>query len=201
MENIKKTGGWALAFLLWLWTVVPKAMDWVGRSTLPEDWEQLMADKLPIWAAWLFSTPWWVPALLATLLTACMIWVSWPRQYTAANAIVPQQPDPNDYKIDPWVADGTPTFVELHLVMDEFRCKEVSSSNVYDATTSLIGDDKTQLEILVVFDRWIVSRNAAITCDNRLDGYRTTIQKITDRYLICRVLKVGSPAVIRIDFN
>lgn len=106
-----------------------------------------------------------------------------------------------DSKIDPWVTSGTQTFVELHFVMDEFRCKEVSSSNIYDTATTLIDDNKTQLEIVVVFDRWIFSRNAAITCDNRLDGYRTSIQKITDRYLICQILNVGSPAVIRIDCN
>ena len=160
-----------------------------------------MADKLPKWVAWLFSTPWWVPALLATLLTACMIWVSLPRQRTATNAIAPQQPDPNDYKINPWVANGTQTFVEFHLAVDEFRCKTISCSNIFDTAVSLISDDKTKLEILVVFDRWIASRDAAITCDNRLEDYSTSIQKITDRYLMCQVLNVGSPAVIRIDCN
>ena len=34
MEYIKKTGGWALAFLLWLWTVVPKVMDWVSQAPI-----------------------------------------------------------------------------------------------------------------------------------------------------------------------
>lgn len=79
MEFLKRIGGWLLALVLWIWAVVPKALDWVGRTTLPEDWEQLMAEKLPLWAAWLFSTPWWVPAILATALTAWVMWVSWPR--------------------------------------------------------------------------------------------------------------------------
>ena len=146
--------------------------------------------------------PWWLPWGFALVSTLWLIWVSWPRERTSAiNAALPQQPDPNEYKFDPWVASGTQTFVELHFVMDEFRCKEVSSSNIYDTATTLIGGNKTQLEIVVVFDRWIFSRDAAITCDNRLDGYRTSIQKITDRHLICEILNVGSPAVIRIDCN
>jgi hypothetical protein len=72
--------GWLFNGLLWLWVVVPKAMDWVGRSTLPDDWRQLMDERLPQWAGWLFSTPWWVPALLATALTIWLMWASWPRQ-------------------------------------------------------------------------------------------------------------------------
>lgn len=38
-----------------------------------------MSEKLPAWEAWLFSTPWWVPAILATVLTLWLMWVSWPR--------------------------------------------------------------------------------------------------------------------------
>ncbi len=79
MDSLKKVGGWAVALLLWLWAVLPKALDWVGRTTLPDDWEQLMAERLPAWTAWLFSTPWWVPALLAATLTFWMIWISRPR--------------------------------------------------------------------------------------------------------------------------
>ena len=184
-------GGWLLAG-------ARAVLDLIGYSTVPED-VTVAQTRFDQALTWFLGLPWWLTWGFALISTLWLIRVSWPRQHTAVDAVVPQQPNPDDEKIDPWVANGTPTFVELHLVMDEFRCKEVSSSNVYDATTSLIGDDKTRLEILVVFDRWIVSRNAVITCDNRLEGYKTSIQKITDRYLICRVLKVGSPAVIRID--
>ena len=84
MRFLKTIGGWIVAVLLWLWAVLPKALDWVGRSTLPDDWQQLMIEKLPVWSAWLFSTPWWVPALLATILTLWMMWVSWPRAVMSA---------------------------------------------------------------------------------------------------------------------
>ena len=42
-----------------------------------------MAEKLPAWAAWLFSTPWWVPAILAVALTAWMMWITFPRKSLA----------------------------------------------------------------------------------------------------------------------
>lgn len=44
-----------------------------------DDFNQLL-DRLPIWANWLFSTPWWVPSILATALTAFLLWLSWPRK-------------------------------------------------------------------------------------------------------------------------
>ena len=90
MKNfIKNVAGWLLATLLWLWTTLPKILDWVGRTTLPEDWRALMVEKLPIWAAWLFSTPWWVPAILATTITVWMMWVSWPRNVLLAEPPIP----------------------------------------------------------------------------------------------------------------
>lgn len=77
------------SFLFWLWLIVPKLLDWVGRSTLPDDWRQLMNERLPAWAAWLFSTPWYVPAVLATALTAYLVWASWPRTSSLASAPTP----------------------------------------------------------------------------------------------------------------
>lgn len=193
-STIITAGGWLLAG-------ARAVLDLIGYSTVPED-VTVAQTRLDQALTWFLGLPWWLPWGFALISTLWLIWVSWPREQTSTiNTALPQQPAPNDYKIDPWVADGTPTFVELHLTVDEFRCKEVSSSNVFDTAVSLLGDDKTKLEILVVFDRWIVSRDAAITCDNRLEDYRTSIQKITDRYLMCQVLNVGSPAVIRIDCN
>lgn len=43
-----------------------------------DDFDQLL-ERLPKWADWLFSTPWPVPAVLAALLTAFLVWLSWPR--------------------------------------------------------------------------------------------------------------------------
>ena len=168
-------------------------MDWIGRATLVEDAESARS-LVTRGLEWLFQTPWWAPATLATLLTVSLIW----RLREAPPQIVPAI-SREDGKIDPWAAHDTPTFVELHLAVAEFRAKTIASSNVFDTTVSLLGGDKTKLEVVVIFDRWIVSRNAAITCDNRLDGYLTSVQKITDRYLICQVINVGSPAVIRIE--
>ena len=53
-----------------------------------------MADKLPVWAAWLFTTPWWVPGLLALALTAWMMWITRPtaRVLDGPTGAVPQSP-------------------------------------------------------------------------------------------------------------
>lgn len=40
----------------------------------------LAVERLPLWANWLFTTPWWVPAALAALLTVFLMWLSWPKQ-------------------------------------------------------------------------------------------------------------------------
>lgn len=83
MELIKRVVGWLGALALWLWWLTPRALDWVGRSTLPDDWRQLMTERLPAALDWLFSTPGWVPGILATVLTLWLMWISWPRQGSA----------------------------------------------------------------------------------------------------------------------
>ncbi len=177
-----------------IWTGANWIAKFLGYSTVVED-AAGVPSKLEQILGLLLAAPWWLPSLVAVFCVVALVYfMFW---------IARDSPVPSDSRgeIDPWVASDTPTFVELHLTVDEFRCKEVSASNVFDTAVSLLGDDKTKLEIVIVFDRWIVSRDAAITCDNRLKDYRTSIQKMTDRYLICQVLNVGSPAVIRIDCN
>lgn len=44
-----------------------------------------MDEKLPAVLSWLFTTPWWVPAVLATTLTAWLVWparLPWPKSAT-----------------------------------------------------------------------------------------------------------------------
>lgn len=73
MKLFKRIIGVVGAIALWVWAALPKALDWVGRTTVPDDWEQLMEEKLPALLGWLFATPWWVPATLATILTIWLI--------------------------------------------------------------------------------------------------------------------------------
>ena len=54
----------------WVYTILDLLFDWVGRSTADDDARQLLSEKLPAWADWLFSTPSWVPAVCAVALTA-----------------------------------------------------------------------------------------------------------------------------------
>ena len=66
--------------LLWTWLATKVAVTLIGASTVGDDFNQLV-ERLPKWAEWLFSTPWWVPTILATVLTCFLIWLSWPRSH------------------------------------------------------------------------------------------------------------------------
>lgn len=71
------------AILFWTWAAIKSTVTLVGASTVGDDLDQLMYERLPRWADWLFSTPWWVPAILAFALTTFLIWLSWPRHTLA----------------------------------------------------------------------------------------------------------------------
>lgn len=67
--GIALAGGWsAFQFVLLV----------VGASTLPEDYQLLVSDKLPRWLDWLFGTPWYVPGLIFIALTLWLIWITRP---------------------------------------------------------------------------------------------------------------------------
>jgi len=71
-QRIKKIGLLVLGAIFWIWSATKAAIDWLGRFAIQEDAERAktMIDQGLIW---LFGTPWWVPALLATFLTAALI--------------------------------------------------------------------------------------------------------------------------------
>jgi hypothetical protein len=66
-----------LAIVLWVWSAFNFITNWIGRLTVVDDVNQVI-ERLPLWAAWLFSTPAWVPALIAALLTIFLIWLALP---------------------------------------------------------------------------------------------------------------------------
>ncbi len=78
---MRKVGGWIATSIFTAWAIIKYVLDWVGRSTYMDDWGQLLDEKLPIIFNWLYSTPAWVPAILAATLTIFMIWANWPRRY------------------------------------------------------------------------------------------------------------------------
>ena len=194
VSTLVTIGGWALVG-------VRTVLDLIGYSTVPEDAE-VAQTRVDQFLGWLLGLPWWTVWGFVLITTLWLMWVSWPRKNSIATATEKAaEPIAENAQYNPWYEGGGPTFVELHLAIDEFRCKEITSENVFDTAVSMLGDDPTKLEILVVFNKLIASRNAAITCDNRLENYWTSVLKMTDRYLICQVRNVGSPAVIRIDCN
>ena len=142
-EFIKKIAGWLIAAVLWLWSMLPKIIDWIGKTTLPDDWKQLMSEKLPSWAAWLFSTPWWVPALLALTLTIWMIWISWPRQG-------PHVPPDADVKHD------TPKAIKKHELLPAPDVTTFGEKGIYIGRifveTDKLKDDLVMLFVTVGFN-------------------------------------------------
>jgi hypothetical protein len=61
------------------WGAVKFVLDWVGRTTAADDYHEFLK-RVPRWAEWLFSTPGWVPAVLATALAIFLVWLSWPQK-------------------------------------------------------------------------------------------------------------------------
>ena len=70
----------------WAWFLCKLLFDWIGRTTVVDDFN-LAVDRLPAILQWLFATPWPVPAALATVLTAFLIWLSLPRSNMAAETL------------------------------------------------------------------------------------------------------------------
>lgn len=62
--------------LLWVWAAVRLIMDWVGRSTFFEDADSAEGKAVSAFN-WLLTTPWYVPAGLASVLTAATIVLLW----------------------------------------------------------------------------------------------------------------------------
>jgi hypothetical protein len=83
------------------WTTVKVVLDWMGRTTMVDDYQEFLR-RLPKWAEWLFSTPGWVPAALASVLALFLIWLSWPRERTEP-AVARVGPEPDAHQ--PAIAD------------------------------------------------------------------------------------------------
>jgi hypothetical protein len=118
MRLFKRIIGFFAAILLWLWALLPKGIDLVGRTTLPDDWRQLMDEKLPVAFQWLFSTPYWVPAVLALALT---IWIMWPsKSWNASRPTTsddrPEDPSSSPEEHRPREAEELVSFVNEHLL-------------------------------------------------------------------------------------
>jgi hypothetical protein len=68
----------ALNAAIFAWNAFTFTMDWVGRSTVVDDFQDLQ-QKLPDVLQWIYtSTPWWTPTLLAFLTLAALVVLAWP---------------------------------------------------------------------------------------------------------------------------
>lgn len=78
MIFFKKALGWLFTFVLFVWGGVKLTLDYVGRSTFLDDWDQLVSEIFPDGLAWLLTTPWWAPAAIGAVLSCFLIWINWP---------------------------------------------------------------------------------------------------------------------------
>lgn len=69
---ITRAGAGALAVILLALAGVGWLLDWLGRLAMLE--EAAKREDLSDAAQWLFSTPWWVPAIFGAVLTVALIW-------------------------------------------------------------------------------------------------------------------------------
>lgn len=78
---IARTAGFVFAIILWVCFVLKLIADWIGRTTVVDDFNQLV-ERMPIIVGWIVATPWWVPGGLAGVLTAFLMWAGWPAAQT-----------------------------------------------------------------------------------------------------------------------
>jgi len=188
----------------WLWTGATILMNWIGRSTLYEDTETALSLG-ERGLNWLFSTPWWGPGLSAAAATIFLFCVFWPRKPdnvlmlpAEPRASTPAQSN-HDFKIDPWAGD-IETFIEIEIDLENWRATWEGSNNIYDCAVDLRDKKTGQIDVLVVFDKWVASHKISITCDKKQKNYRTAVVKRTDRYVTFKIVNCMLPCKIRVDF-
>ena len=74
---VKKVAGATTTIVVLLFVGATTVLKIIGLSTVPEDAAALEA-KLPAWATWLMSAPWWLVGLIAIALLAFAVWALWP---------------------------------------------------------------------------------------------------------------------------
>jgi hypothetical protein len=105
-------GGWLLAGVRW-------ALDLIGYATAPEDAE-VAGSLVHKFAVWILSIPWWATWALALILTASLMWFSWPRSSNPVKTEEGQE-TPNEASDAMSVVTIAP---EVQQQLDYFRQRE-----------------------------------------------------------------------------
>lgn len=103
--------------------------------------------------------------------------------------------------IDPYLAPGRRTRASVLIDTNNWQAKKLDSSNVFEIKAFFIGDNKTAIQLVVIFDRWTFERGAQIRTDNRLETYGTREDVMTERYAIYSVFGIRPPCIIDIEFQ
>jgi len=183
----------------WIITGVRTVLDLIGYATLPED-AQVASGLVRDTFIYLLTVPWWAVWGFATLATIVLIVVSWPRHHVASNPSL-TTPKDAEYKIDPWADAGAKTYVKVLIDKGNWRAEALVRENVYEVKVSFIGEGHKNIELVTIFDRWLLAQGLVIKCDRKLEGYRTEQVTESERYSICRLYNVDLPCVVELDFS
>ncbi len=77
MQLFARIAAFILVIIFWVCFILKLVVDWIGRTTIVDDFNQLV-ERMPAIVGWIVATPWWVPGGLAGALTAFLMWAGWP---------------------------------------------------------------------------------------------------------------------------
>jgi hypothetical protein len=149
-----------------------------------------MSEKLPAYAEWLFSTPSWVPALLAAILTASLIWTSWPRDDRAASD---QGSLPGAFKAKEVAMSAGVTWA-----IDEHGAA-IKRQFVNSLLSRLYITEEGHLILLLPYDQDVPVKRREIVCSNKGDEYDETFDIVSDRLTVVSIIGANFPCTVSLN--
>lgn len=177
-----RTAALLVVVILWTWAATKLVVTAIGATTVGEDFNLLLAEKLPKLADWLFSTPWWVPSLLASALTVFVMWLSWPTHAALAKPIVSRGGDLRDTSEhdDPIQAFEARKVVSISLNYSPFELKDAYNG-------------KPIVHLILNFDEKLSGVSIFIDIASFIKPDSFT------RHLLCDIGDVGAGQLIKFD--
>jgi hypothetical protein len=137
------------AIFFWTWLATKIVVTLIGATTVVDDYNQFI-ERLPEILAWLFSTPWWVPSGLATILTGFLIWLSWPMP-RVSRADPGQAPAPSALTVPAQRPEALPSKLIARLTNSEREIIIDTLGKIHDILRETGRDQSSKPNIL---QRW-----------------------------------------------
>lgn len=143
-----------------------------------------------------------IGVVVAFALSAAFFLVARGRHYlrTLSAPLQDAEAQPG-YVIDPFLPSGKRTHARVLIDPNNWRADALKKSNVYEVKARFLDDDKTAVQLVVVFDRWTFEHGARVDVDNKLESYRSSEDAMTERYAIYSFYGVKTPCIIDIQFQ